>query len=579
MKRRNILIGMGGIAGAGAAIGTGAFDQVNADRAVSVNVEGDADAYLGLEPINSAYATTDGDGVLELTFDEDGGAGGDGFNPNSTTRIDGVFSISNQGTQDVGVSVEKGGLAEGVKKFDFLAQTDTDEESLVHESPVVLESGESFDVGVEAEISSSDTIDGVIDDDEIVITADIDDEDGADELQPVQNVSTGVSYPTISAAISAAEPSETVQVGAGSYEESVTIDTEGLTLEAADGASPTVDGQGEIPVLVDDADDVTVDDENINFESGIDVGADFSDYDPGIDESDADAIVTSDATEDDEYESIGAALDEEGADTTVLVKPDYDDSNEDSDNAGSSSALISIVHENVEVISEHGPEETQIPTNKDRIVDIQAEDVVFKGFDIQDASAEGIFVRSLEERASGIKITDNKVAARESGIALGGGFATRVGTNGAVIENNLIEIDSGIAGISLSDDTNPEVERNTIRDTDDDAGDGIFTSGSDGDVEDAVISGNLIEDTRYGLVSGIDNAPDISEATNNHLINNTFDVVATSGAEINASNNWFGTENKTDLEEGLASDDSSLVTLDQWAGAPINPDAGDEGDE
>ena len=256
---------MGGIAGAGAAIGTGAFDQINADRTVSVNVEGDADAYLGLEPINSAYATTDGDDVLELTFDEDGGAGGDGFNPNSTTHINEVFSISNQGTQDVGVSVEKGDLAEGVDKFDFLAQTDTDEESLVYESPVVLESGESFDVGVEAEISSSDTIDGVIEDDEIVITADIDDEDGADELQPVQNVDQGESYDSISAAVGEAGDDDTIQVASGTYPESVTISVDGLTLEGPNagihGDSDERGAEARITdgVFFDEQDGVTVD--------------------------------------------------------------------------------------------------------------------------------------------------------------------------------------------------------------------------------------------------------------------------------------------------------------------------------
>ena len=114
---------------------TGAFTTVAASRTATVNVAGDGQALLGLEPyqgpngygpsIDSSaakdnsygYAQLNG-GQLEINL-----AGfhnnniGQGVNLNATTKLDHVFNISNQGTQTVSVSIEKTGANNGTVGF------------------------------------------------------------------------------------------------------------------------------------------------------------------------------------------------------------------------------------------------------------------------------------------------------------------------------------------------------------------------------------------------------------------------------------------------------------------------------
>jgi len=118
MQRRKFVIGMGALAaGSAAAVGSGAFSSVEADRELSVTIADDADAFLGLST-SSPYAREE-DGVLELTFNEDadgddGVPEGDGINPNATTVFRDVFEITNQGTQEIQVYVE---APDGVRLF------------------------------------------------------------------------------------------------------------------------------------------------------------------------------------------------------------------------------------------------------------------------------------------------------------------------------------------------------------------------------------------------------------------------------------------------------------------------------
>lgn len=100
VSRRNLLIALGGIAaGGGTLLGTGAFTSVQADRSITVETAGDADAFLALEPTsepNGEYAETTGD-TLEVAIGEDG----PGVNLNAITHVDRVFRITNRGTQAV----------------------------------------------------------------------------------------------------------------------------------------------------------------------------------------------------------------------------------------------------------------------------------------------------------------------------------------------------------------------------------------------------------------------------------------------------------------------------------------------
>ncbi len=82
MNRRNVLVGLGTIvAGGGAALGTGAFSSVEADRTVSVAVAGDQSSALAFETSDSngnqyTDASSITNGTLELTFDDLGSSSG-----------------------------------------------------------------------------------------------------------------------------------------------------------------------------------------------------------------------------------------------------------------------------------------------------------------------------------------------------------------------------------------------------------------------------------------------------------------------------------------------------------------------
>ena len=104
MERRKFLIGAGGAAvGASALVGSGAFSSVNADRSMVVEVEGDAGAYLRLDP-SSPYAAYNGDNLLELDFGDNGR--GTGINDNADSEFVDVFRIENQGSQEAKVWID-----------------------------------------------------------------------------------------------------------------------------------------------------------------------------------------------------------------------------------------------------------------------------------------------------------------------------------------------------------------------------------------------------------------------------------------------------------------------------------------
>ena len=104
-NRRSVLIGLGGlVAGGGALIGTGAFDTVEAQRTVSVETAGDADAFLGLVPAREALgldgddlAVEDGE-LLEIAI---GNEADEGLNQNARTVFNHLVQVQNNGTQTV----------------------------------------------------------------------------------------------------------------------------------------------------------------------------------------------------------------------------------------------------------------------------------------------------------------------------------------------------------------------------------------------------------------------------------------------------------------------------------------------
>jgi hypothetical protein len=121
MQRRNLLIGMGSLAAGGAAtIGTGAFTSVKADRSVDINTTGDANAFLSIEratdgsgnvtPNAGEYVEgNQNNGTLSIDLasaDDTSNSGASGINKNAKTIFDNLLDITNNGTQDVVLSVD-----------------------------------------------------------------------------------------------------------------------------------------------------------------------------------------------------------------------------------------------------------------------------------------------------------------------------------------------------------------------------------------------------------------------------------------------------------------------------------------
>jgi hypothetical protein len=111
MQRRKFIAGIGSLAAAGvAAVGTGAFTSVSANRTVDVQVASDDSALLSLAAAsapNGVFADGSGSGTMSVAFDESGN-GGLGVSQDATTVFRNVFRIENRGTQRVEVNLASG---------------------------------------------------------------------------------------------------------------------------------------------------------------------------------------------------------------------------------------------------------------------------------------------------------------------------------------------------------------------------------------------------------------------------------------------------------------------------------------
>jgi hypothetical protein len=100
LNRRKALMGIGTLTvGSGAALGSGAFTQVNAERQLSVGVANDSNGFLGLEADPSSSLTTNAVSNTggQLTIDLSGtNSPASGVNDEATTRI-GVVSTDTGG--------------------------------------------------------------------------------------------------------------------------------------------------------------------------------------------------------------------------------------------------------------------------------------------------------------------------------------------------------------------------------------------------------------------------------------------------------------------------------------------------
>ena len=152
MERRKFVIGAGALAtGSAAAVGTGAFSSVTADRETTIDIAGDEDAFLALSVEDTEYARIDENDLLVLEFTGEADDG-EGINKAATTRFDDVISVENQGSEEVDiwfVSDERdvdAGRADRTRVFD---EGDTD--LTEPQNTLTLGTGASEDLSVEFE--------------------------------------------------------------------------------------------------------------------------------------------------------------------------------------------------------------------------------------------------------------------------------------------------------------------------------------------------------------------------------------------------------------------------------------------
>lgn len=181
LSRRKTIVGIGAIvAGSGAVFATGAFTQVEAERQVTVETAGDADALLAFTPArdDEAYVAYNEDDMIEINLDGND-QGAEGLNQNARSRFENLVEITNQGTQDVDSLT-----------FEFaVANTDDDEghedalritageETIdatgaenILDGEDDLSPGESTSFGVEVDLLLEGGIDDIDDDADVTLT-------------------------------------------------------------------------------------------------------------------------------------------------------------------------------------------------------------------------------------------------------------------------------------------------------------------------------------------------------------------------------------------------------------------------
>jgi len=177
-NRRNVLIGLGGlVAAGGAALGTGAFTTVEAQRTVNIETAADSNALLQLQPAdrdddeegvqNEFVEETGGEIVFNLDgYDNDNDVNATGLNKNARTSFRKLVTVTNQGNQDINtLNLQFTTVPSGVTAndtFTFLIEGD----SLVREDhsdatnmlqntddvPATLTPGESITFGLEIDL-------------------------------------------------------------------------------------------------------------------------------------------------------------------------------------------------------------------------------------------------------------------------------------------------------------------------------------------------------------------------------------------------------------------------------------------
>jgi hypothetical protein len=144
-NRRNLLIGIGTAAvGSGAAIGSGALTQVQANRSLSVTTADDTNALISIEehpnsPVSlSTESGPNSQTIISIDLSD--------LNDDATTTLSPILKITNTTSEDVGIEITTSG-ASGVT----FESGGTD----LSTTPVTVSSGGSIGVGVEVDTTGT----------------------------------------------------------------------------------------------------------------------------------------------------------------------------------------------------------------------------------------------------------------------------------------------------------------------------------------------------------------------------------------------------------------------------------------
>ena len=193
MKRRTAILGLGGlVAGGGAAMGTGAFTSVEAERDVDVTVAGDLESYIALQPVQNDLVEDPDERDLESRtpvaqddpfskVDETSGRlelNVTALNAEAETIIPNLFEIRHQGVEnrDVTVFIEQNG--ENTDVLTFFTFDENDDRIVLNEGEegATVSSGERVIVNLEADTGGVSPGDDIIESITIKATARGDDE-------------------------------------------------------------------------------------------------------------------------------------------------------------------------------------------------------------------------------------------------------------------------------------------------------------------------------------------------------------------------------------------------------------------
>ncbi len=107
LNRRNVLLGLGTMTiGGGAAFGSGAFSQVEAERSVTVDVAEDSDALIALAAGDSAYVNEDDGGLIVIDLGSEALGDADGLNLGAVTTLTEALSVTNNHDEAVELTID-----------------------------------------------------------------------------------------------------------------------------------------------------------------------------------------------------------------------------------------------------------------------------------------------------------------------------------------------------------------------------------------------------------------------------------------------------------------------------------------